>query len=75
MCIYDASWQNQFGFCCDIDEELARELASEFHDESLVCLFSSLDSTNWYVPLLMGERCSKQRITCTPYSFDELLSP
>ncbi|EHA8586439.1 organelle RRM domain-containing protein 1, chloroplastic [Cocos nucifera] len=27
MCIYDASWQNQFGFCCDIDEELARHLA------------------------------------------------
>ncbi|XP_029117813.1 organelle RRM domain-containing protein 1, chloroplastic isoform X3 [Elaeis guineensis] len=27
MCIYDASWQNQFGFCCDIDEELARQLA------------------------------------------------
>lgn len=27
MCIYDASWQNQFGFCCDVDEELARQLA------------------------------------------------
>ncbi|XP_038972265.1 organelle RRM domain-containing protein 1, chloroplastic-like isoform X2 [Phoenix dactylifera] len=26
MCIYDFSWQNQFGFCCDIDEGLAREL-------------------------------------------------
>ncbi|KAG6478746.1 hypothetical protein ZIOFF_062190 [Zingiber officinale] len=27
MCIYDASWQNQFGFCCDINEESSHELA------------------------------------------------
>ncbi|KAL5540365.1 hypothetical protein UlMin_043034 [Ulmus minor] len=27
MCIYDASWDTQFGFCCDIDEETSRELA------------------------------------------------
>lgn len=30
MCIYDASWQNQFGFCCDIDEESSQELARKF---------------------------------------------
>ncbi|KAL0917150.1 hypothetical protein M5K25_012197 [Dendrobium thyrsiflorum] len=27
MCIYDASWESSFGFCCDIDEESSRELA------------------------------------------------
>ncbi|XP_050281846.1 organelle RRM domain-containing protein 1, chloroplastic-like isoform X3 [Quercus robur] len=27
MCIYDASWDTHFGFCCDIDEEISRELA------------------------------------------------
>ncbi|KAM3685161.1 hypothetical protein ACJW31_11G097400 [Castanea mollissima] len=26
-CIYDASWDTHFGFCCDIDEETSRELA------------------------------------------------
>lgn len=30
MCIYDASWRSQYGFCCDIDEESSRELAREF---------------------------------------------
>ncbi|KAK3015035.1 hypothetical protein RJ639_005560 [Escallonia herrerae] len=28
MCIYDASCDTQFGFCCDIDEELSHEIAS-----------------------------------------------
>lgn len=27
MCIYHISWQNHFGFCCEIDEECAKELA------------------------------------------------
>lgn len=27
MCIYDASCESHFGFCCDIDEEISRELA------------------------------------------------
>ncbi|XP_077236124.1 RNA-binding (RRM/RBD/RNP motifs) family protein [Tasmannia lanceolata] len=27
MCIYDASWQTHFGFCCDIEEVVSRELA------------------------------------------------
>uniref|UniRef100_A0A7N2LJA5 RRM domain-containing protein n=1 Tax=Quercus lobata TaxID=97700 RepID=A0A7N2LJA5_QUELO len=27
MCIYDASWDTHFGFCCDMDEEISRELA------------------------------------------------
>ncbi|XP_075643680.1 organelle RRM domain-containing protein 1, chloroplastic-like isoform X1 [Castanea sativa] len=27
MCIYDASWDIHFGFCCEIDEETSRELA------------------------------------------------
>ncbi|KAK4593224.1 hypothetical protein RGQ29_017384 [Quercus rubra] len=27
MCIYDASWDTHYGFCCDIDEETSRELA------------------------------------------------
>ncbi|CAL5390467.1 unnamed protein product [Camellia sinensis] len=26
MCIYDASWDTHFGFCCDIDEETSYEL-------------------------------------------------
>ncbi|KAL4599598.1 hypothetical protein ACB092_11G137900 [Castanea dentata] len=26
-CMYDASWDTHFGFCCDIDEETSRELA------------------------------------------------
>ncbi|WOL13753.1 hypothetical protein Cni_G22531 [Canna indica] len=30
MCMYDASWQNQYGFCCDIDAESSRELARKF---------------------------------------------
>uniref|UniRef100_A0A6N2M3W8 RRM domain-containing protein n=1 Tax=Salix viminalis TaxID=40686 RepID=A0A6N2M3W8_SALVM len=27
MCVYHVSWQSNFGFCCEIDEECARELA------------------------------------------------
>ncbi|KAL5716807.1 Organelle RRM domain-containing protein 1 [Ranunculus cassubicifolius] len=27
MCIYHISWQNNFGFCCELDEECARVLA------------------------------------------------
>ncbi|KAG0492560.1 hypothetical protein HPP92_005958 [Vanilla planifolia] len=27
MCIYDASWESDFGFCCDIDDKSSRELA------------------------------------------------
>ncbi|XP_065869726.1 organelle RRM domain-containing protein 1, chloroplastic [Euphorbia lathyris] len=27
MCIYHVSWQSNFGFCCELDEECARELA------------------------------------------------
>ncbi|KAK1379208.1 polyadenylate-binding protein 3 [Heracleum sosnowskyi] len=27
MCIYDASCETHFGFCCDVDEEMAREIA------------------------------------------------
>jgi len=30
MCIYDASWDTHFGFCCDIDEEISSQLASKF---------------------------------------------
>ncbi|OVA03584.1 RNA recognition motif domain [Macleaya cordata] len=26
MCIYHVSWKNNFGFCCELDEECAREL-------------------------------------------------
>ncbi|KAL7228452.1 hypothetical protein ACSBR2_007211 [Camellia fascicularis] len=29
MCIYHISWQSDFGFCCELDEECARELAGE----------------------------------------------
>ncbi|CAN8270332.1 unnamed protein product [Cochlearia groenlandica] len=27
MCLYHVSWQSKFGFCCDLDEEYAKELA------------------------------------------------
>ncbi|XP_021299413.1 organelle RRM domain-containing protein 1, chloroplastic [Herrania umbratica] len=27
MCIYHVSWQSHFGFCCELDEECAQELA------------------------------------------------
>lgn len=27
MCIYDASCDTHFGFCCDIDEEASRQLS------------------------------------------------
>ncbi|XVE99071.1 hypothetical protein REPUB_Repub03eG0165300 [Reevesia pubescens] len=27
MCIYHVSWQSYFGFCCELDEECAQELA------------------------------------------------
>ena len=29
MCIYDASCDTHFGFCCDIDEDASLELASK----------------------------------------------
>ncbi|XP_042068446.1 organelle RRM domain-containing protein 1, chloroplastic-like isoform X2 [Salvia splendens] len=29
MCIYHISWQSNFGFCCELDDECARELADE----------------------------------------------
>ncbi|CAL0299752.1 unnamed protein product [Lupinus luteus] len=28
MCIYDASWETHYGFCCDIDEDISSQLAS-----------------------------------------------
>jgi hypothetical protein len=28
MCIYDASWERSYEFCCEIDEEASKELAS-----------------------------------------------
>jgi hypothetical protein len=39
MCIYDASWDTQFGFCCDIDEETSRELSGKF-----IVIFTCFDS-------------------------------
>ncbi|CAH2053176.1 unnamed protein product [Thlaspi arvense] len=27
MCLYHVSWQSKFGFCCDLDEKCAQELA------------------------------------------------
>ncbi|KAL1197393.1 Organelle RRM domain-containing protein 1 [Cardamine amara subsp. amara] len=27
MCLYHVSWQSKFGFCCDLDEKSAKELA------------------------------------------------
>ncbi|XP_061998257.1 organelle RRM domain-containing protein 1, chloroplastic [Rosa rugosa] len=27
MCIYDASWDTHFGFCCDVDDETSQKLA------------------------------------------------
>lgn len=27
MCLYHISWQSKFGFCCDLDEKCAEELA------------------------------------------------
>lgn len=29
MCIYHVSWQSNFGFCCELDEECAREVAGQ----------------------------------------------
>ncbi|KAI4302268.1 hypothetical protein MLD38_038042 [Melastoma candidum] len=29
MCIYHVSWQSNFGFCCELDDECARELAGK----------------------------------------------
>lgn len=31
MCIYHVSWRSNFGFCCELDEECAQEVASEFY--------------------------------------------
>lgn len=28
MCIYDASWDRSYEFCCEIDEEASKKLAS-----------------------------------------------
>ncbi|KAK9127734.1 hypothetical protein Syun_016531 [Stephania yunnanensis] len=28
MCLYHMSWQNNFGFCCELNDECARELAA-----------------------------------------------
>ncbi|XP_057804038.1 organelle RRM domain-containing protein 1, chloroplastic [Salvia miltiorrhiza] len=28
MCMYDISWQSNYGFCCELDDECARELAA-----------------------------------------------
>jgi hypothetical protein len=27
MCIYHVSWKNNFGFCCELDEDCANDLA------------------------------------------------
>lgn len=29
MCIYHVSWQSNFGFCCELDDECAQELAGK----------------------------------------------
>lgn len=31
MCIYHVSWLSNYGFCCETDEECARELAGEYN--------------------------------------------
>ncbi|CAL5322180.1 unnamed protein product [Camellia sinensis] len=38
MCIYDASWNTHFGFCCDIDEETSHELAGKYSCALVSCL-------------------------------------
>lgn len=40
MCIYHASWDTHFGFCCDIDEETSLELAREFLVLVMVQIFN-----------------------------------
>ncbi|GMQ02259.1 hypothetical protein CsSME_00048574 [Camellia sinensis var. sinensis] len=40
MCIYDASWDTHFGFCCDIDEETSCELTSLL---GVLCVRPDLD--------------------------------
>ena len=37
MCIYDASLDAPFGFCCDVDAETSRELSGLFLGSFLVC--------------------------------------
>ncbi|KAK4279532.1 hypothetical protein QN277_011302 [Acacia crassicarpa] len=61
MCIYHVSWKNNFGFCCELDEDCARELAgvpgvlsvqpdnnfeSEIKDYAGVNLGNSLNAMN-----------------------------
>lgn len=41
MCIYHVSWQSNFGFCCELDEECARELAGEEVSVYLKRIFSA----------------------------------
>lgn len=36
MCIYDASWDTHFGFCCDIEEETSHKLACKVISFSLM---------------------------------------
>ncbi|KAJ4831748.1 Organelle RRM domain-containing protein 1, chloroplastic [Turnera subulata] len=37
MCIYHVSWQSNFGFCCELDEECAQELAGDNVEDAVEC--------------------------------------
>lgn len=30
MCLYHVSWESNFGFCCELDEECAKELEGRY---------------------------------------------
>uniref|UniRef100_A0A2N9J2K9 MORF/ORRM1/DAG-like MORF domain-containing protein n=1 Tax=Fagus sylvatica TaxID=28930 RepID=A0A2N9J2K9_FAGSY len=53
MCIYDASWDTHFGFCCDIDEETSHELAiiCQAHRIGSTLLFPVGNTKHWLVRL------------------------
>lgn len=38
MCMYHISWQSNYGFCCELDDECARELAGMYSMYSMLHL-------------------------------------
>lgn len=55
MCLYDASFDTHFGFCCDIDEEITSQLACKLLFIPFLC--DNLRSKN---------NCSKFHICFCP---------
>ncbi|PRQ56593.1 hypothetical protein RchiOBHm_Chr1g0338951 [Rosa chinensis] len=49
MCIYNASWETHFGFCCDVNDETSHKLALFQTFKNATLLFPHGNTKHWLV--------------------------